>query len=313
VLNMSAETITLQIGLSLVALMVVPALFYVFLQRRQKRKSDPTSRRKELIGTSSKKNQPKMTAGESSSDCAWEERRLRGIAAASSHEKKDASTEKPFGSSYYYAHNSTRATGGYKDGLRMEDYTMNGPRLLSRGGKAVDGEREDDGDDDAAIQAGTSNTSASGAAPSASSEKQPPITATKKSNGSSSLKRSVPISRYLWDDPGDATTAVATIRIEQLPGPRSTDPMVPWKDASVTKVHAELLVNNNDEQQGLLVTIETAATVDYELRMPKLYGRVAEVEAITKPKRLLLRLKKKKGFFDKTNLKAWPHPQKKIS
>ena len=308
---MSAETITLQIGLALVgALMVVPALFYVFLQRRQKLKSDPASRRKDLIGTSSKKNQLKMTDGESS-DCAWEERRLRGIAAASSHEKKDAGTEKPFGSSYYYAHNSTRATGGYKDGLRMEDYTMNGPRLLSRGGKPVDGEKGDD-DDDAAIQVSASNTSASGAAPSAleqqdsSSEKQQPI----------GFKRSVPISRYLWDDPGDATTAVATIRIEQLPGPRSTDPMVPWKDASVTKVHAELLVNNNnDEQQGLLVTIETADTagVDYELRIPKLYGRVAEVEAITKPKRLLLRLKKKKGFFDKTNLKAWPHPQKKMS
>jgi len=311
VLNMSAETITLQIGLSLVALMVVPALFYVFLQRRQKRKSDPTSRRKELIGTSSKKNQPKMTAGESSSDCAWEERRLRGIAAASSHEKKDAGTEKPFGSSYYYAHNSTRATGGYKDGLRMEDYTMNGPRLLSRGGKPVNGGKGDI--DDAAIPlVSTSNTSSSGDAPSAL-EQQDSSSEKQKSNGSSSLKRSVPISRYLWDDPGDATTAVATIRIEQLPGPRSTDPMVPWKDASVTKVHAELLVNNNDEQQGLLVTIETAATVDYELRMPKLYGRVAEVEAITKPKRLLLRLKKKKGACDKTNLKAWPHPQKKIS
>jgi hypothetical protein len=70
--------------------------------------------------------------------CAWEERRQRGIPAASSHVKQDAAASKPFGSSYYYAHNSTRSKGGYADGLRMEDYTMNGPRLLSRGGKPVD-------------------------------------------------------------------------------------------------------------------------------------------------------------------------------
>jgi hypothetical protein len=132
----------------------------------------------------------------------------------------------------------------------------------------------------------------------------------KKQNASTtSLKRSIPISRYLWDDPGDAKKGIATLRIEELPGKRSTDPMIPWKDVAITKINAELV--NSDE--GLLVTIETGTDVDYELRIPKLYGKLEDVEALAKPKRLLLRLKKKAGLLNKSNLQAWPHPQKKIS
>ena len=66
----------------------------------------------------------------------WGERRKRGITASSSGGKQSAQ-DRPFESSYYYAHNNPNAKGGYKDGLRMEDYTMNGPRLLSRGGVPV--------------------------------------------------------------------------------------------------------------------------------------------------------------------------------
>jgi hypothetical protein len=62
----------------------------------------------------------------------WEERRRNGT--LSSNSGKTNPGNKPFGSSYYYAHNNPNATGGYKDGLRMEDFTMNQPRLLSKGG-----------------------------------------------------------------------------------------------------------------------------------------------------------------------------------
>ena len=236
-------------------------------------------------------------------DCAWEQRRRRGIAAHSLHEKNDAGNERPFGSSYYYAHNNTRATGGYKDGLTMEDFTMNGPRLLSRGGTiqpvvsdgsrgaARDREYPEDSENVTARPQQTSSKADTGG------EKRLP-----------SSKRSIAISRYLWDDPGDAKKGIATIRIEEVPGKRSTDPLIPWKDACIAKVRAQLI---GDE--GLLVIVETNTDVDYELRIPMLYGQVAEVEALAKQKRLLLRLKKKTGLWNKSNLQAWPHPQKKTS
>ena len=34
------------------------------------------------------------------------------------------SIEKPFESSYYYAHNSSRVTGGYTDGLKISDVSF---------------------------------------------------------------------------------------------------------------------------------------------------------------------------------------------
>lgn len=40
--------------------------------------------------------------------------------------------EKPFQSSYYYAHNHLKKTGGYSDGLKAEDYQMNEPKLLKK-------------------------------------------------------------------------------------------------------------------------------------------------------------------------------------
>ena len=46
--------------------------------------------------------------------------------------------EKPFSSSYYYAHNHLKKTGGYKDGIKAEDYQMNKPKLLSKTSSEVD-------------------------------------------------------------------------------------------------------------------------------------------------------------------------------
>jgi len=56
--------------------------------------------------------------------------------------KKKEFFDRPFGSSYYYAHNNLKATGGYKDGLRTEDYVMNQPRLLSKNGVMISDARE---------------------------------------------------------------------------------------------------------------------------------------------------------------------------
>jgi hypothetical protein len=42
--------------------------------------------------------------------------------------------DKPFGLSYFYAHNNLNATGGYRDRLQMEDHSMNQPRPVRKAG-----------------------------------------------------------------------------------------------------------------------------------------------------------------------------------
>jgi hypothetical protein len=304
---MLSEPSEIQLTISLLAAIAVPASIYFFLQRRSigrtlAWKDELASSKQQPQHPSEPKNPVRSSEETVSSDCppqasstseatdAWEERRRRGIPAASSHVKTDAENEKPFGSSYYYAHNNSKAKGGYKDGLKMEDFKMNQPRLLSRGGKAVEEEV-------VVVSSIESNVA-----------HQSTNTPLDRRSSSAGLKRTLPITRYLWDDPGDAT-GVATIRIDELPEKQGT--IVAWKDvsASITNIAVELIQND----KGLQVKVETSAEADYILRIPMLYGQVIEVEAITKAKRLLVRLKKKKGLFDKSNLKAWPHPQKKIS
>ncbi|KAI2512399.1 hypothetical protein MHU86_2061 [Fragilaria crotonensis] len=91
--------------------------------------------------------------------------------------QKTDSDGKPFGSSYYYAHNSLRKTGGYTDGLRMEDFQMETPRLLSKGGLN--------------LRAGTQASVVSGSE-------------TRVASSTRVVASSyVPITKYQWDDPGD--------------------------------------------------------------------------------------------------------------
>lgn len=298
---MLPETDAVRVAAALLAVIVVAGSIYFFVQLISKGKFH--SRKTELNASSKHpEDKPSTAAGQpnvtpddstppSESADAWEVRRRRGIPAASLHVKKDAESEKPFGSSYYYAHNSSKTTGGYKDGLRMEDFTMNGPRLLSRGGKAVD---------DSVLSSSISSNH---------DTLTPSSNVSLNRKASSDLKRTLPITRYLWDDPGDSK-GMATIRIDELPGKTSAE-TVAWKDinASITHISAALILDD----EGMLVKIETSGDVDYQLRIPKLYGSVTQVEAISKSKRLLVRLKKKSGLFDKSNLKAWPHPQKKTS
>jgi hypothetical protein len=234
-------------------------------------------------------------------DDVWEERRRRGIAAASSHgAKKEASVEKPFSSSYYYAHNNSKATGGYKDGLAMEDFTMNGPRLLSRGGKPLKAGEERDPNESA-----LSTTATTGSAADCVDEKREMGTPIRTSSKTS--RRTLSISKYLWDDPGDAS-GVAAIRIEQLPGTVSHGPGLDWATARslVTRIDAQ------QREGGLLLSVFTSGEIDYSLTIPRFYGDVEAVEHMNKAKRLIVRIKKKRGMFSRSNTKAWPYPHKKV-
>jgi hypothetical protein len=302
-LNSFASTDLSDSSVALPAVVLVSTLVFTFwVYRRQ------SSVKESVKVTSSRKHQlnvpPKLaktSLGDSSasqiessspSDATkdvWADRRKKGIAAASSHGVKTvAANEKPFKSSYYYAHNNPGATGGYSDGLNMEDFTMNGPRLLSRSGTPlVSQEDRQDSEVDPASEAPASIPS------SADSVESKPATPE---------KTTLLIARYLWDDPGDSS-GVANIRIEQLPGMLSTD-ILTWKDIQVSEASAEITGDG-----GLLVIVRTTSTFDYKLHIPRLYGEVTSVKAIIKPqKRLIVRLYKKKGF---QNVKAWSHLQKK--
>lgn len=234
---------------------------------------------------------PKVQGLDSStSNDVWEERRKRGIFATSSAKKGSADGDKPFGSRYYYAHNCLNAKGGYTDGLRMEDYTMNGPRLLSKGGV-----RQDIANESQCIEDNATET-VPRESPVATGETTP------------SLKTTKTISKYLWDDPGDSS-GVATIRIDTLPGNTKNENLA-WKDARIQTVSANL------EGEGLVVVAKSddKDNTEYILRIPRLFDKASEVRAVIKAKRLLVKIQKKRSalnFLGKSNLDPWPHPHRK--
>eukprot|EP00816_Leptocylindrus_hargravesii_P005639 CAMPEP_0196802516 /NCGR_PEP_ID=MMETSP1362-20130617/2120_1 /TAXON_ID=163516 /ORGANISM="Leptocylindrus danicus, Strain CCMP1856" /LENGTH=269 /DNA_ID=CAMNT_0042173841 /DNA_START=43 /DNA_END=852 /DNA_ORIENTATION=- len=168
--------------------------------------------------------------------------------------------EKPFESSYYYAHNSSRQTGGYTDGLKLEDYKMNGPRLLSKSGVPV---------------------------------KDAPVVVNKFSapgveeDASSLSDESLAIKKFGWEDTDDA----AKIRIENLPKKGSIVHSISWEEAKIPKTAIEANLINDDN--GVLVKIKGNDGQDYHLRVPRLYGMATEVKAIRKVKRLIVKISKK--------------------
>jgi hypothetical protein len=223
----------------------------------------------------------------------WQERKRNGMATSSSSStRRSEKGDRPFGSSYYYAHNNPNAKGGYTDGLRMEDYTMNGPRLLSKSGVPVITNESND----------TANNS---------QEEPPDETAVHEkplqSKMTVSRENIRQISKYLWDDPGDPN-GIATIQIQSLPAASDGSP-VAWKKINEKIVNIDAQLVNN--KKGLLVMLETGDGDKYKLYIATLYGDVDAVRTLVKPKRLLVRLYKKKNrinIWDKSNLKEWPHP-----
>lgn len=213
----------------------------------------------------------------------------RSNRASSTAKSKAEATGKPFVSTYYYAHNNPNATGGYKDGLRMEDYTMNQPRLLSRDGKPVDDAAPTE--EELELPNDTSQQ-----------EQQPPVQ--KPNNAKATNEPDVRlITKYQWDDPGELN-GIAHIRIDTLPGRDGAD--IKWQDIQVRDISARLI-----EKNGLEIKVQTESGETYLLKVPTLYGQAAAVRAFVKPKRLVVRLWKVKSMltvldYGTSNLKPWP-------
>jgi hypothetical protein len=112
----------------------------------------------------------------------------------------------------------------------------------------------------------------------------------------------IPITKYLWDDPGDPK-GIATIRIDSLP--TKSGGVIEWKDAKIKDIKAELINDN----KGLSVTVTTDDDTVYRLLLPRLYGSVDAVKEVSKEKRLLVRVFKSLGGEKATE--AWPHPYRK--
>jgi hypothetical protein len=279
--------------------LVAAPIIAIWAYRRQSSVKETSSWKDELnaskLGNSTSRedylsaSEIRSSASDATKD-VWADRRKKGIAAASSHGVKTAlADEKPFRSSYYYAHNNPGATGGYSDGLNMEDFTMNGPRLLSRSGTPQ--VSQEDVQNPELEPAATAPVSI------------PSSVASVKSKPATPEKRTLVIGRFLWDDPGD-DNGVANIRIDQLPGALSTDAAVSWRDVTVSDASAEVTKGG-----GLLVIVRTTSEFDYKLHIPRLYGEVTSVKTIIKPqKRLLVRLYKTGGMWNRDNVKAWPNP-----
>ena len=187
--------------------------------------------------------------------------------------------EKPFKSPYYYAHNSSKSNGGYKDGLKAEDYVMNKPRLLN---KTLDGKE------------------------SATSSAQASI---------DKMKDSLPINNYLWDD-DENDEGIAKIIIDSLPSSMNCDKSgyISWKEAGLISkgdVKAKLVGIWKD---GLILQIRSKVNDKscfkrYHLHVPRMFGEVEEVKVIVKTKKLIIKLMKKKS---KENMKPWPQLPSKV-
>lgn len=285
-LVMSVLTVTL----------LITAWFYYRNKKSSRNKFDQDWA-KELASSKSSPIPPELKIKD-----VWEERRQKGIASSASCGERGGSVDRPFGSSYYYAHNNPNATGGYKDGLRMEDYTMNQPRLLSKSssGAVPEGDSKDSSMSDPNINVTkepSSDTTSAGLKQRKRVLPPPP----------SREEGTIKISKFLWDDPGDAK-GIGTIRIDTLPTKSGKGEPLTWQDAHVETIDASLV----DDNRGLLVVVRTQDGTNYRLHIPKLYGPVEAVKPVSKSKRLLVRLyKKRKNQFyvtDKKNLQAWPHP-----
>eukprot|EP00804_Cyclotella_cryptica_P013320 CCRYP_019817-RA/>CCRYP_019817-RA protein AED:0.20 eAED:0.20 QI:214/-1/1/1/-1/1/1/195/345 len=180
--------------------------------------------------------------------------------------------ERPFGSSYYYAHNNPNSKGGYTDGLRAEDYVMNGPRLLSKGGVPVAEEplsSEADGGDELHAVDTDSNQN--------EEDKKTKIALASRQ-----------ITRYLWDDDGGD---IAKIHIDCLP--LSSTETIPWQEAIVSKENVQVRLTG-EYNDGLYVSITCRNEKKYHLQVPKMYGCAESVKAIVKTHKLLIKITKRK-------------------
>jgi phosphate/sulfate permease len=210
-------------------------------------------------------------------------------------------TDRPFNSSYYYAHNN--AKGGYKDGLSMEDYVMNQPKLLSRNGVAIQSPSHSSSEESSVpINNKESSTNHHGGTVTHVPIKVHPTF------------HSIPLNRYLWDDDGNAD-GIAKLYFDSLPSSLSgiSDGSISWKDAGITAKDVKVKVIRTELTCALLVQIKTSSKTDkddeigkitrYHFYVPQLYGPVQEAKVTVKSKLLIVKLIKEKK---KGNRIAWP-------
>jgi hypothetical protein len=286
-------------AMGLSATLGLAAYLYVGNNKRKLAGNDDGSGKSEKNDSSSKKKSTSKSRSARPKDI-W---KAGEGSQANLKKPKAAYTEKPFGSKYYYAHNDSKTTGGYKDGLKMEDYRMNGPRLLSVNGLSVDG-NDDDGQNDDSNDGSEEEIVLAGATTTA--ENNADVVPTRISAHDPDVKN---ITKYLWDDPGNGK-GIATIRVDVLPGENFGE-FVDFSDVEIKDVTVTL------PGEGLLAKIIVSGkeTPGYQLKISKLYGDAADVKVIIKPKRLLIKVyKKKHGFLSRNdnNLEAWPKPHRTI-
>jgi len=191
--------------------------------------------------------------------------------------KTPTSSDKPFSSSYYYAHNSMSTTGGYKDGLSITDYTMNGPRLLSKNGVPID-----DSNDSPVSEADEIEEQA----PDESKDKVKSSSVTPQTKSSS-----IPITKFSWED----TLEYARIRIDSIPSPESTSTnkiYIPWEEASISKSQVTVNLEGKRTLQIKLQSTKSDKEQLYHLNFQNLYGDIKEAKAFWKQHKLIIRLKK---------------------
>lgn len=185
---------------------------------------------------------------------------------------KSSTSDRPFGSSYYYAHNNSK--GGYADGLRAEDYVMNGPKLLSKGGVRID-------DDIAASDLNAPEDNV----PASARELIRNETEKRKPQNTTVSK---PITRYIWDDDG---SDIAKIHIDSLPV--SSTQAMSWEEASIAKENVDVQLLG-DENDGLMIRIITRDNKRYHLQIVKMYGSADSVKITVKKHKLLVKIEKTK-------------------
>jgi hypothetical protein len=297
--------ISVYAGIASVILAVIAVVAYLF------RDSSHSSRQQSGQSVSGKSKSKQSVSSSTSSDSKnsdvsvahksnnpWQERLERGVTSSNTSTvvkriKNDVSSseEKPFQSSYYYAHNNPSAKGGYKDGLRMEDYTMNQPRLLSRNGSRVSSNEDVEQNETA-----QSSLDSSSLQPLNNQRVLPKLPPTKY------------ISRYLWDDPGKPN-GIASIRVEQLPDRNGS--MMAWKDwleqqntcTMTTTINPRIDTLLSPDSTSLRVIIHNQDNCLYELKLDPLYDKVQTVCTKVSTKRLIIQLHK---YANKQ--KVWPHP-----
>jgi len=217
---------------------------------------------------------------------------------ASAHKNGTHSIDnnRPFNSSYYYAHNNSKV--GYKDGLSMEDYVMNQPKLLSRNGVN--------------IQPSLSSTSEESKCDAIKESTNHRIIQVPKQLHSST-SHSIALNRYLWDDDGNSE-GIAKLYFDSLPSScPGVSENISWKDSGITAKDVKVKIISSDSNCALLIQIKRDTTIQgdetdkdtrYHFYVPTLYGQVLEAKAIVKSKLLIVKLIKARKI--KGNSVAWP-------